>query len=52
MISIERAKELIGDKNMPDEEVDKVRHELRALAEIIFERWVEGKKRKNNNLCN
>ncbi len=50
MLSIERVKELIADQNLSSQDAEKVRDELRALAEIIFEQWmVERQKLKNNN---
>lgn len=45
MISIERARELIGDKNMSDEEIDRVRCDCRELAEIAIEKYLEDKKK-------
>jgi len=45
MISIERARELIADKNMSDEEIDRVRFECRELAEIILEKYLDSKKK-------
>lgn len=46
MISIEKARELIGDPNMSDEEVDRVRCDMRELVEIIFEKYMAEKKAK------
>lgn len=49
MLSIERVKELIKDKNISDGEAKQIRDELHTLAEIIFKQWLH-KKRKEQNL--
>ncbi len=45
MISIERSRKLIGDKDMSDEEIDRVKFECRELVEIILEKYLEDKKK-------
>lgn len=49
MISIERTKKLIGKPDMPDAEAEKIRDSMRSLVEIIFEQWIEERKRGNKN---
>jgi len=39
MLSIERVKELIGRKDLKDQDAELIRDELRTLAEIIYEKW-------------
>ena len=39
MLSIERAKELLDNLALSDKEVEEIRDEYHALAEIIFEKW-------------
>lgn len=46
MISIERAREILGNKNLTHDQVKKIRDDLHAFAEIIFDRWLEEKKKK------
>ena len=42
MLSIEKVRGLIKDsEKYPDEEIEKIRDEIRALAETIFEDWKE-----------
>jgi len=43
MISIERAKLLIGDPTLSDEDAENLRDSVRSLAEIIFEHWQKEK---------
>lgn len=48
MLSIKRTRELIeGSEKYTDEEIGKIRDDMRALAEIIFESWLG--KRKDEN---
>lgn len=37
MLSIKEAKELIGDPNISDEQVEKIRNSLYELADLAFE---------------
>jgi hypothetical protein len=46
MLSIEKTKELLNDKNISDEEAEKIRDDMRTLAEIIFDKWLEERKSK------
>lgn len=39
MISVERAKKIINDQNLSDDEITEIRDNFRLLAEIIFEKW-------------
>jgi hypothetical protein len=41
MLTIERAKQLLNDPNISDSEAMEIRDSLRALAEIIFEKWAK-----------
>jgi len=49
MLSIEKIKELLKDKNIPDQEAEEIRDECRNLAEIVFEKW-QTDKRVNSHL--
>ena len=50
MLSIERTKELLNDPALSDEEIEKIRDDMRVLAEIIFEKWqADRKAAKTNN---
>ena len=44
MLSLERAKELLNDPALSDEEVLEIRDGFYMLAEVIFEKWQEDKK--------
>ena len=44
MLSVEKTKELIDDKNISDEEAKKIRDDIYELAEIIFEKYQADKK--------
>ena len=46
MLSIQKVKELLGDKDMSDEEAGEIRDGFYNLAEIIFEKWQVDKKEK------
>jgi len=46
MISLEKAKELIDDKNLSDEEVKEVRDQLESLADLMFDMWLEERNQK------
>lgn len=39
MLSIDRAKKLINDPSLSDEEVERIRDYTRSLAELIFDKW-------------
>lgn len=51
MLSIEKVRGLIKDsEKYPDEEIEKIRDDMRVLAEIIFEKWqADRKAAKTNN---
>lgn len=49
MLSVERVKQLLNDPKISDEEAEKIRDELYLLSEIIFEKWLEDKKREREN---
>ena len=46
MVSLERAKEILNDHSLSNTEVEQIRDEFRALAEIIFEAWREDREKK------
>ena len=48
MISIERARELIKDKDISGAEVEQIRDEFRILAEIIFEKYQQDRAKDKN----
>jgi hypothetical protein len=47
MLSVQKAKKLINDETISDEEAEKIRDECRDLAEIIFDKWLEEKRLKD-----
>ena len=51
MLSIKRIMELMeNSEKYSDAEIEKIRDQMRALAEIIFEKWqLDRKKSKENN---
>lgn len=46
MISVEEMKKILNDDSLSDEQVREIRDELRALAEVIFEKWQQDMKQK------
>lgn len=48
MISIERTRELLPEetKGLSDEEVAEIRDATQMLAELIFDQWMEDRKKK------
>ena len=48
MLSIERTKKLLNDPTLSDKEVEEIRDDMHALAEIIFEDWMEKRREKGN----
>jgi signal-transduction protein with cAMP-binding, CBS, and nucleotidyltransferase domain len=49
MLSIERIKELLNDKNISDQKAKEIRDDFRSLVEIIFEQWQIKKQKKNSS---
>jgi hypothetical protein len=51
VISVEEMKIILADDTLSDDEVKEIRDGLRALAEVIFEKWQQDTKNKkvNNN---
>tara|TARA_Y100000310_G_C20255255_1_gene611019 strand:- start:78 stop:227 length:150 start_codon:yes stop_codon:yes gene_type:complete len=43
MLSIQRIKILIDEPNMSDKDAERVRDELRLLADIMFDQWKKEK---------
>lgn len=49
MLPLERVRELLNDPSLSDEEVGKIRDEVRALVEdVIFEKWMTDRKREKD----
>ena len=46
MISVEEMKTILNDKSLSDEEVREIRDGLRALAEVVFEKWQQDIRQK------
>ncbi len=46
MLSIEEMKKSLNDKSLSDKEVEEIRDGLYGLAEVIFEKWMQEKKKK------
>lgn len=49
MLSVERVKELLNDPKISDEEAEKIRDEFYIFSEIIFDKWMEDKKKEKEN---
>jgi signal-transduction protein with cAMP-binding, CBS, and nucleotidyltransferase domain len=50
MLSVERVKELLKDKNISDKEAEEIRDDFHNFAEIIFNKWMgEREKAKKQN---
>ena len=39
MLSVEKCKELLGEENLSDEQVEAIRADLYELAELAFSAW-------------
>ena len=39
-ISLEEARELLGNPNLTDQEVDEIKEQVRLLVEVIYEKWL------------
>ena len=46
MLSVERVKELINDPTFSDKEIEEIRDQMYLLTEVIFEQWMEERKKK------
>ena len=46
MLSLEEVKKLLNDPKLTDEEVLEIRDQLYSLAEIIFEKYQEDRKKE------
>lgn len=44
MLSVEKVKELLNDETISNEQAEKIRDDLYALGELIYEKWLEDKK--------
>lgn len=49
MLSVERVKELLNDPKISDKEAEEIRDDFNILAEMIFEKWMEDKKKGKEN---
>ncbi|MBI3337021.1 MAG: hypothetical protein HY005_00150 [Candidatus Staskawiczbacteria bacterium] len=49
MLSVERVKELLKDKNISDKEAEEIRDDFRIFAEIIFDKWMNEREKAKNN---
>lgn len=45
MLSVERVKELINDPKLSDKEIEEIRDHMYMLTELIFEQWMEERKK-------
>ena len=45
MVNVEECRKLLDDSSISDDEVEQIRNEYRALAEIIFQSWLENKQK-------
>lgn len=58
MLSIERARQIINDSSLSDQEVEDIRDYFHGLAELIFEGWQEKREKEklraipSNNINN
>jgi len=57
MLSLEQTKQLLNDPNLTDKDVELIRDEARAWAELAFQQWKEERttaqnKSPNNELKN
>ncbi len=46
MLSVERVKELINDPNLSDKEIEEIRDHMYMLTELMFEQWMEDRKKE------
>lgn len=49
MLSIERARELLDDPTLTDKEVEEIRDGVNELVQILFEKWQEEQRQKQEN---
>lgn len=45
MLSVERVKELLNDPSLSDKEIEEIRDGFYQLSEVIFEQWMEERKK-------
>ena len=48
-ISLEEARELLGNPNLTDQEVDEIKEQVRLLVEIIYEKWLQDRSQNDGN---
>ena len=42
-ISLEEARELLGNPRLTDEQVEETKEQVRLLVEVIYEKWLQGR---------
>lgn len=45
MLSVQRVKELLNDPGLSDKEIEEIRDQMYLLTEVIFEQWMEERKK-------
>ncbi len=50
MLSIERVKQILNDPSLTEEEMELVRNEARAWAELAFQEWIEKRTAAKNQM--
>ena len=48
-ISLEEAREFLGNPNLTDQEVDEIKEQVRLLVEIIYEKWLQDRSQNDGN---
>ena len=48
-ISLEQAKELLGNSALADDEVEEIKEQVRQLVEVIYEKWLEDQSKRQIN---
>lgn len=46
-ISIEQARELIGDPTLTDEQIEEIKEQVRLMVEIIYEKWLQDRSQRS-----
>ena len=46
-ISLDRAKELLGDPALTDTKVEEIKEQIRLLVEIMYEKWSQDRTQSN-----
>ena len=48
IISLKDAKALLEDPNLTDQEVEEIKEQIRLMLEIIYEKWLQDQKNRDN----